>query len=251
MNNNNDNFADVEAFLAHCRATRYDPVFNCLRLAPRFLPELLYMGYPTDRRNPEGYCPIHHAFDLEDIESARVLLNAGADPTVGSNGGITIMHLAAYRNRFDILLLALEVYPEGIHVGDKSGDIPLVYALHRCKETGEVSPFVRELVNSGSTIDNICFATAMKARSPVVWRYLVARGGRYKGKLHSPAEYAVMVDAVEACRRLAAACIGLGRVGGRVQGNGRDVLRLIAKEIWLTRMDEDWYRWNWEIRRRA
>lgn len=123
-------------------------------------------------------------------------------------------------------------------------------AIEGCKSTGEVSDIVRELVNRGSIIDNLCIRVAMKARSSRVWRYLVAQGGRYDGEFRSPAEYTVMVDAVEACRRLATACIGLGRVGGRVQGNGRDVLRLIAKEIWLTRMDEEWYRWNWEIRKR-
>lgn len=213
-----NNFADVEAHLAHCRVQGYDPVFYCVMRAPHVLVEILYMGYPINSRNTDGFSAIHMAFDKGDMASARTLLNAGADPTVISNRGFTIMHLAASRSRFDMLLLALDVYPEGIHVKDGKGVHPLAMAIEGCKSTGEVSDIVRELVNRGSIIDNLCIRVAMKARSSRVWRYLVAQGGRYDGEFRSPAEYTVMVDAVEACRRLALHASGSGASGVAFRG---------------------------------
>lgn len=55
------------------------------------------------------------------------------------------------------------------------------------------------------------------------------------------AMYDSVVAATDACGDAALAILSVARLGGRIHGNNRDVLRLVAKEVWLSRMHDDWF----------
>lgn len=85
-----------------------------------------------------------------------------------------------------------------------------------------------------------------------LWKLCIAYGARPDGRRYAshtcdvvkegtvPPWYHTAVEAVEKCRSSARAILTLARARGIVKGNGRDVLRLIAKEVWMSRMNESW-----------
>lgn len=76
-------------------------------------------------------------------------------------------------------------------------------------------------------------------------RTLVARGARIHREKVSKVMFFSMIytaafNANEGCREAAVTVLCLQRAGGKIIGNGRDVMRLIAKEVWMSRMHDDW-----------
>jgi uncharacterized protein len=67
--------------------------------------------------------PIHSAVAVSDIESARVLLQAGADPNVHQRGGYTPLHTAAHAEHFELARLLLE-HGADCNLADDEGKIP-------------------------------------------------------------------------------------------------------------------------------
>jgi ankyrin repeat protein len=67
--------------------------------------------------------PIHSACAVRDHESVRALLEAGADPNVRQQGGLTPLHAAAHHGDTELadLLLKHGADPE---LADDSGKAP-------------------------------------------------------------------------------------------------------------------------------
>lgn len=67
--------------------------------------------------------PIHSAAAARDLESARALLDAGADPDVRQNGGYTPLHTAAHNEDFELTRLLL-AHDADRTLFDDEGKIP-------------------------------------------------------------------------------------------------------------------------------
>lgn len=61
----------------------------------------------ADSENPFGVRPLHAAAAAGDHDSARALLEAGADPNVRQQGGYTPLHSAAHSGDVELVRLLL------------------------------------------------------------------------------------------------------------------------------------------------
>lgn len=68
---------------------------------------LLAKGATLDAQNLTGFTPLHHAAEAGSLEAARVLLEAGADPTLPNTAGRTPAETAR-SNQFPELASLLE-----------------------------------------------------------------------------------------------------------------------------------------------
>ena len=102
--------ADPEA-----RHARTPEGFTTLGLAaflggPAVVALLLAAGADPDddADNPSRVRPVHAAAAARDVESLRLLLEAGADPNVPQQGGFTPLHAAAHADHEEMARLLLE-----------------------------------------------------------------------------------------------------------------------------------------------
>ena len=102
--------ADPEA-----RHARTPEGFTTLGLAaflggPEVVALLLQHGADPDddADNPARVRPVHAAAAARDVESLKLLLEAGADPNAGQQGGLTPLHAAAHADHVDMARLLLE-----------------------------------------------------------------------------------------------------------------------------------------------
>lgn len=215
-----------------------------------------------------GYTPLEQAIFWGSLDVARAFVRAGANPSVGKN----LIHHALNShagNRYDAVKYAIELCPGNINSGawvcNTSPDVnsrestcnisPLQLAVNALVG----SDIIRLLLEHGSdpnapytypsgppssilyTIGDTVM-TLSKCRLKIL-RLVIAYGGRYtEWELFCSRRRpgVPIINAVEQCRSVARVVLGLRHMGGRVMGNGRDALRLVAKEVWLSRMDEEW-----------
>lgn len=241
-----------------------------------FIPELIRRGYAIDNPGHHVSYPLFYAIRNWCMKSLAVLLEcmpAGMPGRSRDERDNTIVHLAAASGRKDLVELALSLCPEGLNYTNLEGETPLMYG-----STGEVhrslNPATRELIHRGCDMNTPCDYTLHRISAPqqiidyicaherhddTLLKYCIAFGARptgfsyqsYNGSDPNHPEYVLkarsvptlyleIINAVEKCRSSAYAILRLARARGNVCGNGRDVLRLIAKEVWLSRLDESW-----------
>lgn len=241
-----------------------------------FIPELIRRGYAIDNPGYSVSYPLFYAIRNWCMKSLAILLEcmpAGEPGRSRDERDNTIVHLAAASGRKDLVELALSLCPEGLNYTNLEGETPLMYgsigAVHR-----SLNPATRELIHRGCDMNTPCDYTLHRIAAPrqildficaherhddTLLKYCIAFGARPNGyTYHSyngsdpnhpeyvlkarsvPIFYLEILNAVEKCRSSAYAILALARARGNVQGNGRDVLRLIAKEVWMSRLDESW-----------
>jgi ankyrin repeat protein len=83
-----------------------------------------------ESRDDAGSTPLHVACQQGNLEMARYLLGAGADPLAGDNENSMPIHVAAIGGNIDVMKLFLE---KGIDVDirDDNGMTPLLFAAYR------------------------------------------------------------------------------------------------------------------------
>ena len=184
-----------------------------------------------------------------NLECAKVAVAMGAGQ--GTPISENLLQVAVVFGDYDLIRYIASIRPNDLTRGETV--CPLDTAI--CLGFLGVA---RLLVELGCQIDSASMATcidritidSLDAIGMVdCCMYLVAMGGRV-AKGFKPvgscdrgmSVYLKALDRVVRSRDVAMVVLGLARVGGRIQGNGRDALRLVAKEVWMSRMDEGWER---------
>jgi len=90
-----------------------------------------------------GRQPLHYAALIDDLDAARLLIEAGADPNARDKANFTPLHFAAQQNsaRVAELLLArgAEIDPQ-----DAYGDTPLWRAVFNSRGAGTMIQLLRD-----------------------------------------------------------------------------------------------------------
>eukprot|EP00049_Salpingoeca_infusionum_P007935 m.128129 g.128129 ORF g.128129 m.128129 type:complete len:1073 (+) comp13865_c0_seq1:107-3325(+) len=109
------------------------------------------MQYALDRLDDEQHAALHYAARAKALGLAKLLVEAGANPTVSGEEGVTPIHLAAKYGSPDLLTLLLDSAPEdGVNVTDDYQSTPLHFATLRVN-----MDCVRSLLQRGANIDAV------------------------------------------------------------------------------------------------
>lgn len=265
-------FKDLDAFVDYCRAGNrcpYATAAECwwrashierdktIAEAIRRLRDARVKACPSGR----ALCV---AFRAGYRETARKLVDLGiCDPLTARDKeerNATILHSAIWGNAYKSLKEAYRLVPLLIHETDEKGDTPLDYAIC-CPDCRPA----RFLLEQGAQLNQVCPSSgcstmlyALENSSlgrdtngmygpPKMARLVFAYGGRVcplPSWIDDTGEYnkcmRILFARFRRCARAAVAVLGLSRVGCKTQGNGRDALWLIARMIWVYRVDEAW-----------
>lgn len=205
-------------------------------------------GVDVNAQDASGFTPLHYC--ISSLEIMRLLLDHGADATIGDNCLVTPLHVAAEGGLTQAAAMLLEAFPNAIHCVDEHRRTPLCLAvIEGCKECAVL------LLDRGSDIDSrdyanqtpLRFALMMMTGNVHMSHLLMERGARLEN---------VVLDEFLTCippfaqsfhvkrsnsRRAAFAILGLRKRQSLVIGpNGRDVLLLVATRVWFTRWLDEW-----------
>lgn len=203
---------------------------------------------------------LYQAMNCGDKEAVRDLVRLGlCDPvtTRGPYGG-TILHAAVRSSDLECAKQAYRLAPCLLDVRDSTGDTPLYDTVYESQV--DIARFFLERgasIHVNSVIGDMLFY-ALEAHDrdgdlPGEFAKLVfAYGLRLKPENRSDlleSEHAflnTLVSRLHACGRAAMVMMGLNRAGGKTRGNGRDALRLVARMVWVYRVDEAWDDLIWD-----
>lgn len=202
-------------------------------------------------RKEKGRTLLHDAAILGRPECVKALIRAGADAAITDNYRYTPLHYVTSSTGCCALLI--QAYPQGCFSLNSSGRTPLhtvaVSAAHHvCKM----------LLDAGCVVDVVDFTdcTPLYLSFSCVYGYdsyrravselLLDHGAKfenlkYKSTLQPPHWARLFVARRIACRASCWAMLKLAKQRSPlISGNGRDVLGLLAREIWKTRKCEAW-----------
>jgi hypothetical protein len=178
---------------------------------------------------------------IGDLQQLRVALTAGNVNNVRDSDGWTALHYAAQYGHIDCVNYAIEI---GANVNTRNayGYTPLhIASLH------ENANVVRVLLDTGAIVDvtnnfgrtPLCYAIDNKHVD--IARLLIDRGANFIVPIVSD-WVTTFVESRSNCRCASIVVIGIHkyRCTTLTGNNDINVLRLIAKHIWSTRMDDVW-----------
>ena len=127
------------------------PLYYAVLCGFRGLIEHLIATYPkdVDARGGHFETPLFVAFSKEDIDTALLLLQRGADVNVLNRRGQNQLHGAIRHGRLDFVRLLLE-HKVDVNISDEDGDTPLNYASESCLE--HVVDLVELLIQHGADV---------------------------------------------------------------------------------------------------
>ncbi|RPB24974.1 ankyrin [Terfezia boudieri ATCC MYA-4762] len=114
---------------------------------------LLDMGADINERNSYGETALLEAVSNNNLSCVKILIKRGADATISTTGGESILHRAAWRSiGSDMMKFLLEHVAETqglVNAKDTDGDTP----LHDCSRNNhEASEHARVLLKAGASI---------------------------------------------------------------------------------------------------
>lgn len=194
------------------------------------------------------------AVEGENMKLAKRILELGADPYATDRNGDNVFFAflcnVHTKNNASHLSAILVLYPDFIKMRSRDGRTCLHYDVS--------DECLRILLEAGAwNMVNRCVPGRRRVGSPVDCRplsvvtdslkTLVAYGGRKGGSDGSMAQrpdqtgYDTLMSRLCSCGRVAAIITKLAALkSAAVRGNGRDALRLVARMVWVHRMDEEW-----------
>jgi hypothetical protein len=173
------------------------------------------MGANVNARTNRGWTPLHSASIHGIVNVVRVLLDAGAIVDATDDDGWTPLHNASSNGHINVVRVLLDA-GANVDARDNNGRTPVYYAL--CYERIDVA---RVLFDQGGNLSNI----KLDKDVPAI-----------------PEWVAVFVESRSNCRIAAIVIVGIHKYHRTtVTGNNDiNVIRLISKHIWSTRMDDGW-----------
>lgn len=221
----------------------------CGRGSERVAEWLVAIGANVNNRTSEGKTALHFATERSRAACVKLLLAAGADASIADIEGCLPLH---YAQSEECAALLISAHPSGASAADKKRRTP----LHVAAEKGNVR-VSRLLLDVSSVVE----AADVRGYTPLVeavWRerrdvveLLLDRGAQLNpvGPLWGPwgaPQWAVDMASIApcriACRSSCLVMMGLrGCQSGVIGSNNRDVLRLVARLVWSTRLrDPGW-----------
>lgn len=197
---------------------------------------------------------LYWAVHWEDSAATHELIRLGlCDPvTSRDHFDSTIMHAATYASRFEWIKKVYLMAPCLMNAKDSSGDTPLDNAIQNHNVACARFLFEHGAPVSRDPNDESIMSAVFynfddnNAPDEEISKLVFAYGGRpdLAGYTDLSVRHRVFLanlySRLRSCGSAALVVMGLNCVGCNTQGNGRDALRLIARMVWVYRVDEVW-----------
>lgn len=172
---------------------------------------LIDSGASAIKSDGHDRIPLHDAVLFNHIECAKILLNgvgvSAEDEVNDEEGGRNPLHVAARYGYIDMCALLIQ-HGFDVNEEDNYGKTPLCFSL-----IYNQSACAEALLKMGASIEKV-----LTVSNPTLFDYLHTNTlKKFKNLIK--------------CKKLAIILLGLQRVGGHLHGNGRDVMRLIARQV--------------------
>lgn len=260
-------FDTFPEFRDACLAEGALPAFvmaNRFQLHGHLLPDMVVDGYDIDApvswppnrvdAPPSGwqcYNMLQVVCLYGDVSDIRAIVACGARVNLKTYDGESIVTLSL--NNHKVLRYVISLQSCDLHsafcTAIKTANVEAVRIFIDSGLEATCQPVTTAIMS----VD--IYGLALRDQFARMCRYITARGGRVcdtcvlNGEIDTKSVgykcYLEGLDMVACCRGSSLVMLGLARVGGKVHGNGRDALRLVAREMWKTRTDDGWI----EIRR--
>lgn len=99
----------------------------CNRASPAMISVLLQNGADPNKKQDDGYSPVHMATSNGDVEALRLVLGAGGDANAQAINGATPLDFAVQKHHIDVARVLLEGGADP-NLKDGKGQISLHYA---------------------------------------------------------------------------------------------------------------------------
>jgi ankyrin repeat protein len=168
----------------------------------------------VNNRNVVGRTALHNAAIRGGIDCVNYCIEMGAHVSARSHSGYTPLHYASLNGHVNVVRVLLDAGAL-IDAADNYGDAPLYLAF--CNKHGDV---LRYLIDRGAKVSNV----------------------NLDNSLPSIPDWVTFIESRSNCRTVSIAIIGIHKYRRtNVTGNNDiNVLQLISKHIWSTRMDDVW-----------
>lgn len=198
--------------------------------------------------NRSGDTPLKMAITYASYECVELLIRHGADPTILNDMNRSALHSSAYFGHADILELLLSHYPpRGVFEIDTVGDTCLIDAVHSSRSLA----CVQTLLKWGSDVEYVngnynalthaiydSFLPSLKEHMLMIIKLLIDYGARLENSIFPIPDYVTAY--AENRNQWLNTCVALlllRRMRSRaIQRNGRDLLRIVAQNIWSQRL---------------
>jgi ankyrin repeat protein len=163
--------------------------------------------------DPNGWTALHWAANFGHVDCVKLCIKMGADMNVRVIDGWAPLTLASWTGHFDVVRLLLDA---GAIIDATDNGIPLKYAIEH-KDVDSI----RLLIDRGEKVSNVKL-DQLYAQAIPDW-------------------VNTFIESRSNCRNVSIIIIGIHKYRRTtVTGNDINVLRLVSKHIWSTRMDDVW-----------
>ena len=171
------------------------------------------LGSNVDARNNDGYTPLHCASLFGHGDVVRLLLDASSTVNATDNEGWTPLHHASYGGHANIGRMLLDACAI-VDTHDNDGHTPLYLAIRWNRRD-----IAKLLIDRGALVSNVTLDSYLPTIPDWINTFISSRSN---------------------CRNVAIVVIGIHKYHRtNVTGNNDiNVLKLISKHIWTTRMEE-------------
>lgn len=214
---------DIRVFMTPIHYALQNGRFNDVK-------ELIHAG--NVNYDSGGLSLIHTAVQSNDYKAVEYFLSIGANPMRQTALSMIPLHFA---KSLDVMRLLIDAYPQGVLIADHQDRLPLYWSVIR----GDIE-CSRLLLKCGSPINiqDTYDETPFDATSNVDMRKLLIDYGAETSKCTFPFVWVkLFVEQRHLLRTRALTFLNLKRRRAQLlgNGNGRDVLRLVAQHIWNLR----------------